>query len=206
MNQSLPESYCFCELAPLYALDLLEEPERQWVEQQVLECPDLEVELQEYLQATAAIPYSLPLLPVAPDLKERLFDRLGLETPEASPIEPDDLADRTIVRSQELQWRPHSVPGVKVAIVHRDEQKREVTGLLQAEPGVHYPFHHHATVEEIYMLEGDLIIGAQSYGAGDYIRSHTGSSHAPYTQGGCKFFFRTSMDDEYPAVALNSVP
>ena len=206
MNPSLPENYCFCELAPLYALDLLEEPERQWVEQQVLECPDLEVELQEYQQAVTAIPYSLPSLPIAPDLKNRLFDRLGLDAPEASLIEPDNFVVHTIVRSQELQWRPHSVLGVRVAIIHRDEQKREVTGLLQAEPGVHYPFHRHATVEEIYMLEGDLIIGTQSYGAGDYIRSHTGSSHAPYTQGGCKFFFRTSMDDEYPAVALTHVP
>jgi ChrR Cupin-like domain len=47
-------------------------------------------------------------------------------------------------------------------------------------------------------LEGDLVIGNEVYGAGDYIRSSPGSSHAPYTNGGCRFFFHASMDDEYP--------
>jgi anti-sigma factor ChrR (cupin superfamily) len=85
-----------------------------------------------------------------------------------------------------------------IAIVHRDEIKRELVGFLQAEAGVRYPCHRHAAMEEIFMLEGDLVIGDEVYGAGDYILSHPGSSHTPYTQGGCRFFFHTSMDDEYP--------
>ncbi|MGI0484227.1 cupin domain-containing protein [Pantanalinema rosaneae CENA516] len=85
-----------------------------------------------------------------------------------------------------------------MAIVHRDEVKRELAGFLRAEPGVRYPFHRHAAIEEIFMLEGDLVVGDEVYGAGDYIRSHPGSSHAPYTNGGCRFFFHTSIDDEYP--------
>jgi anti-sigma factor ChrR (cupin superfamily) len=101
------------------------------------------------------------------------------------------------MRSQNFPWKPHSTPGVQVAILYTDPIKRELSGLLKAAPGVRYPLHRHAAIEEIYMLEGDLIVADQVYGAGDYLRSHPGSMHAPHTEGGCMFFFRTSMDDEY---------
>ncbi len=198
------ENRCFCELAPLYALDLLDEQERAWVEQQITEYPDLATELSEYQSAATAIPYSVPVLPMSGTLKHRLFDRIGLDLPlpEATP-EPTSMNYRA-VRSQDLNWLPHTVPGVMLAIVHTDEVKREIVGFLQAEPGVRYPLHRHAAVEEIFMLEGDLVVGDEVYGAGDYIRSAPGSSHAPYTIGGCRFFFHNSMDDEYPEVV--SVP
>ncbi|NJK30332.1 MAG: anti-sigma factor [Acaryochloris sp. RU_4_1] len=193
-----PENYCFCELAPLYALDLLSPEERIWVEQQLLDCPDLGEELAAYQSAVTAMPYSTAALPMAADLKDRLFADLGLDLPLPKKIS-DPAADAYLaVRSQDLDWQPQSTPGVAVAIVHRDEIKRELVGFLRAEAGVCYPWHRHASVEELFMLEGDLVIGDTVYGAGDYIRSSPGSSHAPYTNSGCRFFFHTSMDDQYP--------
>ena len=195
------DNYCFCELAPLYALDLLSEQERSWVEQQLIECPELAEELAEYQTTAAAIPYSSPAVEMAADLKDRLFDRLGLDSPVTVEEKTPPLPFFS-VRSHQVKWRPHSrVAGVSIARLHIDPVKREIVGLLRAEPGVRYPFHRHATGEEIYMLEGDLVIENQVYGAGDYIRSRAGSSHAPHTNGGCMFFLRTSMDDEYPELA-----
>ncbi len=201
--QMKSENYCFCELAPLYALDMLNESENAWVEQQLAKFPELGEELAEYQSAVTAIPYSAPQIPMAADLKNRLFERLELDSPPAVPVNnltvpPEFLA----VRSQDLNWRSHRVPGVTVAILHIDEIKREIVGLLRAEPGVHYPIHRHVAVEEIYMLSGDLIVGDRVYGAGDYIRSQPGSVHGPHTNGGCMFLFHTSMDDEYPDVAV----
>lgn len=203
---------CFCELAPLYALDLLSAEEKYWVESQILASPDLAAELREYENAVAAIPYTVPAVPVSPDLKQKLFEHLNLATsdhrsaqhasaqapsaPEPQPIASDFLA----VRSQQLKWQPHTTPGVFIALLHRDMILRQVVGILRADPGVRYPLHRHADVEELYMLSGDLIIGDQIYGEGDYIRSAPGSMHAPYTETGCQFFFRTSMDDEYDLV------
>lgn len=193
---------CFCELAPLYALDLLDEQERRVVEEQIAERPDLATELAEFQAAVAAISYSTPSVPMAADLQERLFQRIGQPMPSDEPVTqvasslvvPPEL----VMRSQNIVWQPHPVPGVMIATLHVDPVKREITGLLRAEPGVRYPLHRHAAIEEMFMLEGDLAIAGQVYGAGDYIRSHPGSSHAPETRGGCMFFFRTSLDDEYP--------
>ncbi|NJR65642.1 MAG: anti-sigma factor [Leptolyngbyaceae cyanobacterium CRU_2_3] len=191
---------CFCELTPLYALDMLSDVEHEWVEQQVAECPDLVEELADYQTAVAAIPYSVPLMPMADGLKLQLFDRLDLSLSTAQPqISPSPaLSPFLAVRSQDIQWQSHLVPGVAIAIFHTDPIKREITGVLRAEAGVRYPLHYHADIEEIYMLSGELAIGEEIYGTGDYIRSHTGSAHAPYTADGCVFFFRTSIDDEYP--------
>jgi ChrR Cupin-like domain len=192
------QNYCFCELAPLYALDLLSAEERNWVEQQLLQYPDLAEELTDYQVAVTALTYTAPTLPMVANLKERLFEHLKLDAvqpesvPECLPI------PYLAIRSQDLNWQPHTTPGVTIAIVHTDEIKREIVGFLRADPGVRYPLHCHAAIEEILMLEGDLIIGDEVYGSGDYIRSYPGSSHAPYTHGGCRFFFHTSMDDEYP--------
>jgi ChrR Cupin-like domain len=200
------EQYCFCDLAPLYVLDLLSDSERQWVEQQLEECPDLIEELASYQEAIDVLPYAAPPVPMADDLKGRLFDRLGLDLPVQAPPHPSgqvDAPDILSVRSRDVQWQPHPVPGVRMAIFHRDPDKREITGVLRAEPGVHYLNHQHADIEEIYMLEGDLVMGETTYHAGDYLRSYPGSMHEPYTTEGCMFFFRTSMDDQYPLTWRN---
>jgi ChrR Cupin-like domain len=193
-----PQNYCFCELAPLYALNVLSQEEKIWVEQELVESPELEEELTAYQSAITSIPYSAPALPMAVDLKARLFDRLGLDTPVSEMVPARIPVPYLAIRSQDLDWQPYATPGVAIAIVHRDESTRELVGFLRAEAGVRYPFHSHAKSEELFMLEGDLVIGNEVYGAGDYIRSSPGSSHAPYTNGGCHFFFHTSMDDEYP--------
>jgi ChrR Cupin-like domain len=105
--------------------------------------------------------------------------------------------DRLTIKFQDLAWQPHRVEGVSLAILHLDLVKREATALVRARPGVQYPLHRHTSDEEIYMLEGDLVVDDATYRAGDYIRSKSTSAHAPSTVGGCMFFVRTSLDNEY---------
>ncbi|NJL60958.1 MAG: anti-sigma factor [Methylacidiphilales bacterium] len=197
------ENHCFCELAPLYVLDLLSEAERLWVEKKLAESPELRQELAQYETVITEIPYSLPILPMATNLKNKLFARLELEpvTPQANintSVNSNLASSMTSVRMRDVQWQTHFVPGSEIAILYTDLIKREIVGLFRAIPGMNYAPHRHAATEEIYMLQGDLVIGDEVYGAYDYIRSEPGSTHTPYTNGGCMFFFRTSMDDEYP--------
>jgi hypothetical protein len=205
---------CFCDLAPLYVLDLLDAEQRQWVEEQAAADPELALELTELQGTTATIAYSATDEVPAADLKSRLFDALGCTPPPQQSLTQQSIAEPALtsapdddfrialetlfVRSQEQVWRSGKTPGVMVSILHTDPIKREIVGLLKAEPGVHYPHHRHATVEEIFMLEGDLVVAGAVYRQGDYIRSASGSGHGPHTTEGCMFFFRTSMDDEYP--------
>lgn len=79
------EDRCFCELAPLYALNLLDHEECRWVEAQVLENPELAAELAEYQAAVNALPYAAPSVPMPENLKGRLFQRLAAE-PAETPL------------------------------------------------------------------------------------------------------------------------
>ena len=191
---------CFAELAPLYALDLLDPDERTWVESQVLECPDLAEELASYQAAVGVIPYGAPTMPMAADLKGRLFDRLGLApveaVPELLPHLPPDLK-MFAIRSADLDWQPRRIEGVQAVVLFRDEVSRTHHLLVKAAAGVVYPLHQHQGIEEIYMIEGELIIDDQVYLAGDYIRSHPNSIHAPSTNTGCMFLIRACIDDNY---------
>lgn len=190
------ENNCFCELVPLYVLDLLTDSKRVWVEREIQQSPELAEELAYYQTAATAIPYGVPIMPVATDLKERLFARLQLAP--LSELQQSENTEKslTAARFQNLEWQPQSVPGIEIANLYIDNTKREVVGILRAQPGVQYPLQQDATGEEIYMLEGDLVVDGKVYGAFDYIRSEPGSDHTPYTIGGCMFFFRTSIDDE----------
>jgi anti-sigma factor ChrR (cupin superfamily) len=198
------EPRCFCELAPLYALDLLDLEERLWVEAQVLACPDLAEELLNYQTAVDLLPYSAEPVPMAADLKDRLFDRLNLDpiepvtTPQPPiPLDLPPVDQLFSIHAQDLNWKPHRTPGVQCAVLFVDPVQRMRSMVVKAAAGVVYPLHRHAGAEEIYMLEGELVVNGQTYFAGDYIRSHPGSSHAPATSTGCMFLIRACIDDEY---------
>jgi quercetin dioxygenase-like cupin family protein len=198
------EHRCFCELAPLYALDLLDLEERLWVEAQIVDCPDLAEDLAKYVAAVGLMPYTAPPVPMAIDLKDRLFDRLGLDPvesaidldPEIPPQEPLSAA-MFALRSQDLTWQAHRIAGVDVAVLYVDPVERMRTMVVKVAAGVTYPLHRHQGAEEIYMLEGELIIEDRVYLAGDYIRSAPDSIHAPSTNMSCMFLIRSCIDDEY---------
>jgi quercetin dioxygenase-like cupin family protein len=197
-----PESLCFCELVPLYALDLLDQQAREWVNQRLAESPELAEELKEYEMAIATLPYAVPPLPMAADLKQRLFQQIGEDLP--PDLDQADQAARVegsltpqAVRNQSVEWQPYEIPGVCLGILHLDQDKREMSALVRAEAGVHYPLHRHIKDEEIFMLQGNLEIAGETYRQGDYIRSAAGSAHCLSTVEGCMFFIRASIDDVF---------
>ncbi|MGB5961373.1 MAG: cupin domain-containing protein [Coleofasciculaceae cyanobacterium] len=191
----------FCELAPLYVLDVLDQKERLLVEHYLAQVPESEADLEQLRDAAMAISYDAPELPLPDDLKTRLFEQIADQNvvQNHQSVTPPRLANDSpmfTVRAADLNWQPHRVPGVAIAILYEDPIRREIVCLLRAEAGVYYPSHRHASTEEIFMLEGDLVVDGQVYGVGDYIRSAHGTFHAPHTKTGCMFFIRTSLDNE----------
>ncbi len=210
--------YCFCELAPLYVLGRLSDVERLWVEQQLMKYPELAEELAMIEESVSALAYITPLLTPSQDLKQRLFQQIGVEAPESSSTPSTDLIEpvfrmETSHRTETpefseqapsaalldvlsgLNWQP-KVPGIMVATLQINHHTRQAVFLLKAEAGAQYPLHYHTDVEEIFMLAGDLIDGDRTYRAGEYLRSTSGSAHGPRTTEGCVFLARTSLDDQ----------
>jgi anti-sigma factor ChrR (cupin superfamily) len=175
----------FEEIAALRGLDIPEDSEDvQWVEPSAVSQPPLD-ELQG---VTAMLSYSVPLPKLSPDLKHRLFQQIQSTSVPAGFFS---------IRASELKWQQTALTGIRIAKLYENPQTREVVGLLEADAGAVYPQHRHALGEEIYMLEGDLVIEDQVFLPGDFIRYGPGSAHCAHTKGGCKFHFRTSMDDQF---------
>ncbi|MEG4350784.1 cupin domain-containing protein [Microcoleus sp. LAD1_D3] len=192
-------------LAALQALDILDESERGAFAEKLKESAELTSELAAFESTIAAIAYTAPPVPVAPDLKNRLFQRLAELQPtpaESVNLKPivtsptENNAPSLIVRSNDVQWKSYGVPGVSFGKLYIDKKKREITCLMRLEPGVTFPLHRHAASEEVFVLEGDLIVEGEICHPGDYIRSVPGSQHSSLTQGGCLLLMKTSLDNE----------
>jgi hypothetical protein len=64
------------------------------------------------------------------------------------------------------------------------------------EGGVRYPPHRHADTEELYLLDGDLMVEGQVLRAGDYCAATGGTTRgAVYSEAGCTFLLVASERD-----------
>ena len=192
-------------LAALQTLDTIDESESLALEEILKKSPELESELTAFEATIAAIAYTIPPVSVASDLKNRLFQRIvelsptPAETVNSEPVsEPNSNSNppHFIRRSHEVKWKPFGVTGISIGRLFTDKEKREITCLMRLEPGIEFPLHRHAGVEEIFMLEGDLVVEGEVCHQGDYIRSLPGSTHSPITRGGCLLLVKSSVDNE----------
>ncbi len=191
-------------LAALRALDTIDESESRALEEKLQESPELQSEFDAFEAAIAAIAYTAPFVPVAPDLKHRLFQRIAELSPtpteevNSKPVIPaaENNTPSVIVRSQNVKWRKYKVSGISFANLYVDQEKREFTCLMRLEAGVKFPLHRHGGLEEVFMLEGDLEVEGELCHPGDYIRSFPNSIHGPVSHSGCLLLVKSSLDNE----------
>ena len=68
--------------------------------------------------------------------------------------------------------------------------------LVHLEPGVEYPPHTHAGVEELHLLQGELWVDERKLYPGDYSRAEPGTSDARVlSETGCTCVLVTSPSD-----------
>lgn len=85
-------------------------------------------------------------------------------------------------------------PGLRIKILHRIEALNRETFMARLEPGAEYVDHDHAQDEEIYMIEGDLIIGPVVLKAGDFHVARAGRHHPVHrTTMGCLCIITQAM-------------
>jgi quercetin dioxygenase-like cupin family protein len=124
--------------------------------------------------------------PPAP-LWERLARRLEEETGEAAPTAPEDW--------KEPEWQ-EAAPGLWYRLLSQDRQTHRITMLVRLEPGVEYPPHVHAGLEELHLLDGALWIDDRELHPGDYNRADAGTQDKRvWSDTGCTCVLVTSQHD-----------
>jgi hypothetical protein len=179
-----------CDQLPLvsaYVMQALPASETAALEAHLAACAHCQQELQE-LRPVAASFVCWPtnvLRPPTP-LLERLSDRIETsEYPARSPAGQWD----------EPAW-DEVAPGIFCKLMATDTARRRVSMLVRLLPGVEYPAHTHAGLEELFLLDGELWIDDRKLYPGDYNRAEAPSGDKRvWSETGCTCVLITSTDD-----------
>jgi len=182
------------ELAPLYALGALEAGEKIAFEEHLRKgCETCAKDVRSFTEITNVIGESVPALP-SRQLREQLLSEVS-----RSPRAPGILFEQSgllIARSDELGWQTMA-PGIFYKPLYEDTGRKYNTSLVRMEAGAQYSSHHHAAIEELFMLSGDLHVENQIMRAGDYCRADAGSIHGEtFSDTGCLFLMMASQENQ----------
>jgi anti-sigma factor ChrR (cupin superfamily) len=124
-------------------------------------------------------PIARPPHPLWPELAQRIG------------AEPGDAEARW---TDEPAWN-EVAPGISCKLLSTDEDGY-VTMLVHLAPGVAYPPHEHAAVEELHLLDGELWIDDRKLYPGDYSRGEPGTGDTRvWSETGCTCVLMTSSRD-----------
>ena len=172
-----------------YLMQALPANEAAAFEAHIAGCSDCRTEL-ELLRGVADSFVFWPadvLRPPAP-LTERLARRLAAETGTTTIVPPPS-------RWHEPEW-DEVAPGIFCKLMATDTQRHRISMLVRLLPGVEYPPHTHAGLEELFLLDGELWIDDRKLYPGDYNRAEVGTADARvWSETGCTCVLVTSTQD-----------
>jgi anti-sigma factor ChrR (cupin superfamily) len=177
------------ESLALYALRALPSSEVALVEAQMAACPDCRREIETLRPlVNAFVAWPTDVLRPSTSLWDRLARRIAAETGQ-EPLTPEP------PRPPEPEWN-EAVPGIFVKLLATDTETDRVSMLVRLAPGVAYPPHTHAGVEELYLLDGELWIDEKKLYPGDYNRAERGTGdQRVWSETGCTCVLLTSTRD-----------
>lgn len=178
------------ELVFLHALQALPSSEAAAVEAHIAACTDCRQEIETLRPVIDAfVSWPTDVLRPPASMWERLASRIAAETGQ-EPVVPAPQ------RPPESEWE-EAAPGLSYKLFATDTEKDRVSLLVRLAPGAHYPPHHHAGVEELYLLDGELMIDDKKLYPGDYNRAEPGTDDRRiWSETGCTCVLLTSTRDE----------
>ena len=136
----------------------------------------------------AFVAWPTDVLRPAASLQARLARRIADETGE-KPVLPQSTPWR------EPEWK-EVAPGIFCKLLATDAERQRVSMLVRLLPGVDYPPHTHAGVEELHLLDGELWIDERKLYPGEYNRAEPGTGDKRvWSETGCTCVLITSTRD-----------
>jgi quercetin dioxygenase-like cupin family protein len=177
------------ELVSAYVLKALPLSEASALEAHVATCAECRQELQTLRPLIDSFS-AWPVAVVRPSTSiwDRLLERIDSQAPNNSQpatrrewLEPD--------------WEEVAA-GISCKLLATNAEQDRVTMLVRLSPGVEYPPHSHAGVEELHLLHGALWIDERKLHPGDYHRAERGSADKRvWSETGCTCLLVTSPSD-----------
>jgi anti-sigma factor ChrR (cupin superfamily) len=196
------------EQAALFALGMLNEADQQQFAAEVRD----DAELREFswsLQRTVGqVALSVPARTPPSTLKEKVLGRIGAQPASGSAQAPRPSAAalaglRFLPGAEQTGWKPLPVPGAWIKLLSFEPERGYAVLLGKLDPGVRYPAHTNAGPEDFYILTGDLHVGDQVLGPGDFHHADAGSLHGEnHSVEGCTLLAVLTTDDPLVSFAV----
>ncbi len=177
------------ELVSAYVLRALPPSEASSMQAHVATCMQCRQELQTLRPIVDSFS-AWPIEVLTPSMSswDRLLERIdsqAAKSPQPAPrrdwVEPD--------------WEEVAA-GISCKLLATNTEQDRVTMLVRLAPGVDYPSHTHAGVEELHLLHGELWIDDRKLYPGDYNRAEPGSADKRvWSETGCTCLLVTSPSD-----------
>jgi anti-sigma factor ChrR (cupin superfamily) len=172
-----------------YALHALPPDEAAALEAHMATCSRCRQELEMLRPvADSFVFWPTDVLRPAASLRQRLARRIADETggdPAVLPVPPWN----------EPAWE-EVAPGIFCKLMSTDTKEHRVSMLVRLLPGVEYPAHTHAGLEELFLLDGELWINDRKLYPGDYNRAEAHSADKRvWSETGCTCVLVTSTQD-----------
>jgi anti-sigma factor ChrR (cupin superfamily) len=172
-----------------YLVHALPPDEAAALDAHVLSCSHCQQELEALRPiAERFVFWPSDVLRPSPSLQERLAERIAAETGRP-PVKPP------LSQWQEPPW-DEVAPGIFCKLMATDTKAHRVSMLVRLLPGVEYPPHTHAGLEELFLLDGELWIDDRKLHPGDYNRAEAGTGDTRvWSETGCTCVLVTSTHD-----------
>jgi hypothetical protein len=190
MSQQLNKPHCpYEELVSLYAVSALPAEDIATVEGHLSECSECQREVDSlHPVVESMVHWPTDVLRVPSSLWERLAERISAEAIDQPLLE-------TAPNEYESEWE-EPARGIHCKLLAADTERNRLSMLVRLAPGVHYPPHIHAEVEELHLLHGELWINDRKLCPGDYSRREAGTADAQvWSETGCTCLLITSSRD-----------
>lgn len=169
-----------------YALRASSASERSAFEAHAAECPECRQELAAVRPIVETfVDWPTDILRPPTSLWGRLAESVGAD----SSDEPE------LGWADEPEWK-EVAPGISCKLLASDVARERISMLVRLAPGVAYPAHSHAGVEELHLLDGELWIDDRKLHPGDYSRAEPGTGDSRvWSETGCTCVLLTSPRD-----------
>jgi anti-sigma factor ChrR (cupin superfamily) len=178
------------ELLCLYTIGALSSSEVPALEAHISACAECQKELETLRPVVASfVSWPTDVLRPSESLWQRLAQRVATDTG-GQPFSP--------ARQPwaEPEWE-EVAPGISCKLLATDPESDRVSMLVRLAPGVDYPPHTHAGVEELHLLDGELMIDDRKLYPGDYNRAEPGTAdRRVWSETGCTCVLVTSTRDK----------
>ena len=166
------------DLAAPHVLGLLDPPEAAAFEAHLqYGCATCQAEVDALREVSGALGLSGVLMRPPQLLRERVLARVRADAASRSSV--------LVVPASEGTWETAG-PGVTVKYLFCDPLRSRRTMLMRVSGGIRRTGHRHGNAEEVFVLEGELALGAALLRSGDYSGAPGGTVHPEtFTDTGC---------------------